>query len=263
MSSLLPLVTTQSQIQIALRSFILSALPAGWDCIEGQDSQVSEPEGVDFVVMTPITRKRLSTNYTAWADCKITGSVSGAVLTCSSVFFGSVQVGSTLWGPGLPSGLTVLSQINGVPGGAGTYTLSGSATIASGPMACGLVVITCPTQVGIQLDFHSADIGDASDAVETIQTLFRSEIATAAFDATGYAVAPLYADDPIQRPWENAEQQYETLWTLMAYVQANQAISWGQQFAEQLQVTIIPAEGIFGDGIGIDFTIEQSRIGLL
>lgn len=243
MSSLLPLVTTQSQIQVALRSFILSALPSGWDCIQGQDSRVSEPDGVDFVVMTPITRKRLSTNYTAWADCKLTGSVSGTVLTCSAVSFGAIVPGATLWSPEITSGLTILNQSGGTPGGIGTYVLSGSATASVAPFACGLIVLTCPTQVGMQLDFHSANVGDSSDAAETIQTLFRSEIATAAFDASGFAVAPLYADDPIQRPWQNAEQQYETMWTLMAYVQANQMVDWPQQFLDQIQLTIVPADG--------------------
>lgn len=235
-------VPNQSNIQVALRSFLLSVLPAGTEVISGQDSRVSEPTDVDFVVMTPITRERLSTNYTAWADCAFIGSAVGTVLTVTSVLRGTIANGAPLFWPVTPfSGLTVAYA--GGTGGPGTYTLSGALTSA-GPFAAGQVVLTQPTRVCMQLDFHSANVGDSSDMVETVSTLFRSEIATDSFDASsGGAVWPLYADDPKQIPFQNAEQQYETRWTLDAYLQANQAVDWPQQFTETAVVTIVPADG--------------------
>lgn len=64
----LVLSPTQSDVQVALRSFLVSILPAtGSDghpisVIEGQDNRVAEPLGVDFVTMTTIRRTRLATN---------------------------------------------------------------------------------------------------------------------------------------------------------------------------------------------------------
>ena len=227
---------------VALRSFLLSVLPAGVEVIQGQDSRVPEPSNVDFVVMTPITRERLATNYILWADCTFVGSASGTTLTVTSVTRGTIANGAPLFWPVSPySGLTIAYA--GGTGGPGTYTLSGPLTF-TGEMAAGQIVLTQPTKVCMQLDFHSANVGDSSDMVETISTLFRSEIATDSFDASsGGAVWPLYADDPKQAPFQNAEQQYETRWSLDAYLQANQAVDWPQQFTETAVVTIIPADG--------------------
>lgn len=237
-------VPNQSTIQVALRSFLLSVLPAGVEVIQGQDSLVSEPSGVDFVVMTPITRERLSTNYTAWADCAFTSSANGTTLTVTSVQHGTIADGAPLFWPVTPfSGLTISYQSGGGTGGPGVYTLSGPLTF-TGAFAAGQVVLTQPTRVCVQLDFHSANVGDSSDMVETVSTFFRSEIATDSFDASsGGAVWPLYADDPKQVPFENAEQQFETRWTLDAYLQCNQAVDWPAQFSETAVVTIVLADG--------------------
>ncbi len=52
----------QTQILTALRAFLLSVLPAHTEVVRGQDNQVPEPSGSDFVVMTPIIQKLLATN---------------------------------------------------------------------------------------------------------------------------------------------------------------------------------------------------------
>lgn len=235
-------VPNQSNIQVALRSFLLSVLPAGVEVVSGQDSRVPEPADVDFVVMTPITRERLSTNYTVWADCSFTGSVSGMTLTVTSVQRGTIANGAPLFWPVAPfSGLTIAYA--GGTGGPGVYTLSAPLTSA-GPFAAGQVVLTQPTKVCVQLDVHAANTGDSSDMAETISTLFRSEIATVAFDASSNGtVWPLYADDPKQIAWTNAEQQYESRNVVDAYLQANQSVPWPQQFSETAVVTIVPADG--------------------
>ena len=59
---------TQTQIQTALRAFLLSVLPAGIPIIRGQDNLVPEPSAADFVVLTPIARDRLATNIIAYSD---------------------------------------------------------------------------------------------------------------------------------------------------------------------------------------------------
>lgn len=55
-----------------LRAFLLAVLPAGIECISGQDNRVAEPLAADYVVMTPTLRGRLGTNVSAYAD--LTGS---------------------------------------------------------------------------------------------------------------------------------------------------------------------------------------------
>jgi hypothetical protein len=52
----------------ALRSFLLSVLPAGVEVIRAQDNQVPQPAAADFVVMTIIGRARLATNTVTYAD---------------------------------------------------------------------------------------------------------------------------------------------------------------------------------------------------
>ena len=161
---------TQSQIQTALRTFLLSVLPTGWEIFEGQDNRVPEPQITDFVVMTIISRQRLETN--------------GYVYTPPP----------------------------------GTQLVPGSETI------------TQAFQVTFQLDFHSANIGDSSDAAVMVSTLFRDDVAVQSFTDSGYPIAPLHADDPKQIPFINAEQQFETRWVLDAVLQVNAGVVWSQQF---------------------------------
>ena len=160
---------TQSEIQVALRSFLLSVLP-GWDVIEGQDSRVAEPQGTDFVIMSITGRRRLETNGYAYAPPP------------------------------------------------------------SNSLAAGSETVTQAFEVTFQLDFHSANVGDSSDAAVMVSTLFRDDIAVRAFADSGYPISPLYADDPKQMPFLNSEQEYETRWVLDAVLQVNAGVVWAQQF---------------------------------
>ena len=71
-------VPSQSNIQVALRAFLLNILPAGTQVIQGQDNRVSEPSVGDFVVITPIRRERIETNTDTFNDCAFTGSIHTA-----------------------------------------------------------------------------------------------------------------------------------------------------------------------------------------
>ena len=59
-----------------------------------------------------------------------TGTASGTALTASSVT-GTIQVGATIAGTGVPSGTTIIAQVSGTAGGAGVYTTSASTTASS------------------------------------------------------------------------------------------------------------------------------------
>jgi hypothetical protein len=69
-----------------------------------------------------------------------TGSGSGTTLTASSVS-GVIHVGDKVVGTGIAGTITILAQLTGTPGGAGTYRTSGSTT-ASGTITT-YAAITC------------------------------------------------------------------------------------------------------------------------
>ena len=98
------LALTQSDVQVALRSFLLSALPSGMVVIEGQDNRVPEPTSGDFAVFTAIRRERIETNVDDYIDTAFTGSIATTVLTVSAMRFGSIAVGNQVFGVGIPAG---------------------------------------------------------------------------------------------------------------------------------------------------------------
>lgn len=232
---------TQASIQAVLRSFILSIYPT-IECIEGQDNRVPEPSETDFIVLTTIERKRLSQNVVIWADVAFTGSISsGNVLSVSNIEWGIIQIGSNLFGTGINPNTIILSQIEGASGGPGVYTLQTTPVISSGTLASGNVLVYQPTQITIQIDFHSANVVDSADMAQTVSTLFRDEVCVDFFQSSGVDAYPLYADDPKQIPFLNSEQQWETRYVLNACIQANQEITWPQQFMGEVSIKEIIA----------------------
>ena len=229
----------QTEIMTALRSWLLSVLPAGTEVVQGQQSGVPEPAGDAFVIMSPITRQRLSTNVDVYADAAFVGSISGLVLTVSSVRFGVIKVGAPLFGAGVAAGVTIAALGTGT-GGAGTYTLSAAQTTAATAFAAGVKNVSVETQVGIQCDFHSGDLSASGDMAQTVATLFRDETAINQFAAVDQNLSPLYAGDPREAPFLNAEQQYETRWTVDLEIQATISVPVPQEFADEVIVSIHP-----------------------
>ena len=226
---------TQSAVQAAWRGFLLAILPSGVEVVQGQDNRTPEPAGADFVVITSIFRTRLATNVDTYADVSFTGSVAGTTLTVTSVKFGTITVGSTLFGPTIASGTTITALGTGT-GGVGSYTVSTAQTAASGPLAAGNELIQQPTQIDYQLDVHGPN---SADNAQIISTLFRDDYATTWWLNNGYTTsAPLYADDPRQAPFINENQQVETRWVITARLEADQTITVPMQFADALSVTI-------------------------
>jgi hypothetical protein len=59
---------TEDNVLAALRGFLLGIVAAGVEVIDGQDNLVPEPLGDDFIVMTVLFQKRLSTNSSTYTD---------------------------------------------------------------------------------------------------------------------------------------------------------------------------------------------------
>ncbi len=77
---------------------------------------------------------------------------SGTNLTVSSVTSGTVTIGGTLSGTGVPAGTTIVSQSSGVSGGAGVYITSTTTTVSSAAVAeVPTIVLTSPTGAGARL----------------------------------------------------------------------------------------------------------------
>jgi hypothetical protein len=236
----------QTTIQTGLRAFLLSILPAGVEVAEAQDNRISEPGVTEFVIMTPILRGRIGTNADTYADVSFQASIALTTLTVSSVNFGKISIGSTLFGLGVTAGTTILQQLTGSPlGGVGTYKLSASQSVGSEKMAAGNEMLLQPTQVDVQLDVHSADLATASDMAQTISTLFRDDYACAFFAASYPGIVPLYADDPKQIGWQNDQQQWESRYVITASLQCDQSVVVSRQFADTLTPQSIPVDATF------------------
>lgn len=103
-----------------------------------------------------------------------------------------------------------------------------------------------PTSATVQLDIH----GHASaENAQILSTLFRSDVAVDQFKTSGFDVTPLYASDPRQAQFINAEQQVETRWVVDVTMQINPIVSTLQSFADELVIGV-PIEGI----ISVDAT---------
>lgn len=227
---------TETQILTVLRAFLLDLLPTRTEVVRGQTNRVPEPQGADFVVMTPILRERLATNQTNYRDAALVGSATGQTLTVTAVDFGQVVIGAPLYGPGIPAGIYVSSFGTGT-GGVGTYNLSAPVMPVSGDLFAGTGQGMQATRVTVQIDVHGPL---SADNAQRISTLLRDEYACRFFADQRSDVAPLYASEPRQAPFLNGEKQIETRWTLDAVLQANPVVTSPQQFAGEVTVNLNP-----------------------
>lgn len=99
-----------------------------------------------------------------------------------------------------------------------------------------------PTRLDVQLDVHGPNSGDNS---QIISTLFRDEDATSYFDAGTAAMQALYASDPHQAAFVNAEAQSENRWVIDLSLQINPTVTIPQKFADVVTPTTINVEEVY------------------
>jgi hypothetical protein len=233
----------QSAIQTQLRAFLLQILPAGVEVISAQVNRVPEPEGDDFVIMTPLLRTRLATNEDEFSDALFTASITSNILDVTVVTLGSLIVGSPIFGENVAAN-TMITSLGSGTGGVGTYNVSTTPDVTSEAMAGGTSVIGQETQITMQIDVHGPN---ASDNAQIISTLFRDPYAVDFFNAQtpAYGISPLYTTDPRQTPFINAEQQYEYRYTIDAELQVTQGVVVPQQSAGAINVGIVSVEAAY------------------
>lgn len=241
MSSSISLTQTQifSAVVAALGSFGLQSSVAGQTVpvYRGQVNRVPEPLQSDFVIIWPISRVRLAMNIDTNLDNQVSGSITGNILIVSAVILGSVSYGQVIYGDGVTVGTTVGNQINGTPGGVGTYQTTPTASVSEQMLYIGTHEVLQETEVTVQADVHGPNSADNS---ARIQTLFRDQFGVDSFSASGVDLTPLYTSDPRQIAFDNAEQQIEERWSIDLCMQANVTVITTMQFADQLKADTMP-----------------------
>lgn len=230
---------TESSVFKVLGDFIKSIVAPTCKVMRGQTNRVAQPPNTDHVVMWPLQRPRLATNESAYTDIAFNGSISGLVLTVSSMIRGTIVQDLAVSGQGVASGTVIGTQISGTAGGAGTYNVSPTQNVSGTVMQAGYRGALQRTQVNVQIDVHGPA---SSEHAQAIATLLRDTYATELFTASGFEIQPLYVNDPKQIPFINGEQQYEERWTLDVVLQANPVVNVQQQFAGSLSVSIVNTE---------------------
>jgi hypothetical protein len=229
---------TETQILTALGNFLVKILPSGCQVIRGQTNRVPQPQAQNYCVMTPTVRSRLATNADNSADALFAGSISDSTMTITSVAYGTLSIGSEVFGIGLAVPTVVTGFGTGL-GGTGTYTVSPPQSVGPVALAAGTISVLQPTQVTVQLDVHGPSGGDNA---QTISTLFRDTYGVEAFALTGLEIAPLYTSDPKQMPFVNGEMAFEDRWVVDAVMQVNAAVVVPQQFADVLNIELIDVD---------------------
>lgn len=233
---------TESDILAALRTWLIQVLPDGSEAVLGQENQVGEPKAKSFVVMWPIMRPRLATNVDTAVDTSFTASISGTTMTVTDVAQGELTAGAVVFGVGVAANTKIVSG----PGGVGAYVVDTAQTVGSEAMACGHLELEQETEYVVQIDVHAATVQAAGDMAGIIATTFRDEYAYQIINGENSAVAPLYAEDPRQSPFLNAEQQYESRWTIDVHLQANQTVTGiPQQFAAALAIELVNVDAAY------------------
>lgn len=223
----------------SMKGFLEGILPNGTIVVKGLVNRVPEPVNSDFVVMTPIRRIRLETNLHDYSDALFTGTIgSNGSLTITFVAYGSVSVGSVIFGVGVIDG-TMITKILQGSGGTGVYVVN-SPQVVGGTLAAGTQKMTQPVDYTVQLDVHGPN---SANNAHQISTMFRDEYGTTAFGGKVSDVQPLHADDPKQIPFINDQNQIETRWVVEAHLQANQAVvNIPQQFFDKIVVGLIEVD---------------------
>jgi len=99
-----------------------------------------------------------------------------------------------------------------------------------------------PDRFGVQLDCYGARAGDRA---KVLSTLFRDAIAVQSFKASGYDMAPLYAEDARQMPIVSGEEQYIERWSFECAMQLNPLITLAQETANELEPGLISVDRVY------------------
>lgn len=235
---------TQSDVQKALREFLLNVLPAGIEVISADDNKVPPPSAQTYVEIRTLRGDRISTNVDESADVRFTASIDGPKMTVTSVQLGALAPGAAVFGVGVAIGTAIDSQASGTPGQEGLYAVSVAQTLAPRTLSAGTKTVTESWLHVFQVDFHSVDL-TSGDMARVFSSLMRDDYATTFFAGKNPAISPLHADEPRYLAFMNDQQQYERRWMVEAHVQADQTVAVPQQYMDAFDVTIVSVDATY------------------
>ena len=199
----------------------------------GQDNYVPELPDDDFIVATSLNVMRMGTNSHKDRDALFVGSISGDTLTITSVypdFDKPILIGLKVYGVGVAANTRVIKFLTG-SGGIGNYQINNTQTLTSRDLAISATEITQPTEWSVQLDVHGSN---SRDNCLKITATFNDQYGVSLFKDSGFNVSPLYATEPHQVPFQNAEQQIENRWVFDLHMQYNPTITAPAQYFESV-----------------------------
>lgn len=101
------------------------------------------------------------------------------------------------------------------------------------------IASTAPIRLTVQIDVYGPASPDNAVLIATaLRSAYACDFLAAAGLSAGADVQPLHADDAAQKPFTNAESQYERRWGLDAAFQVNPVVSVPQDFAAAVTVAI-------------------------
>jgi hypothetical protein len=103
----------------------------------------------------------------------VTGSITLTTLTVSAVASGTILPSMQFTGTGVTAGTRIVAQLTGTPGGAGTYTVNISQTVASTTLTGSLPSKIVVAQPGIYNLQFSAQFVNTTNDVQEISIWFR------------------------------------------------------------------------------------------
>ena len=158
-------------VSIMVEGDFLDLIAGGSDAVYGSSCYASYADGSLWIGSAP-------TGFSATGSigATFTATGTGTSLAVTSVT-GYISVGDTISGTGVPAGTTIVAQVSGTTGGAGTYTTS-VATTASAAIV---------TSFGIVLDVTAVASGtlNVGDAVTGTGVPANATIASQVSGATG------------------------------------------------------------------------------
>jgi len=182
----------------------------------GLVASVSVTGGVETIVVEALS----SIPSVADILTNITASANGTVLTVSGT--------NVVLTPGAGGYFAIGDIVTDSTTGA----LIGTTTAVS----YGGNAILQPTQITTQLNVHG--LNGANNA-QVITSVFRDQYGVDLFNLSGLDISPLYASDPRQIPFVNAEQFTEYRWVVDVVVQCNIFVVVPVQFATSAVVGLV------------------------
>jgi hypothetical protein len=134
---------------------------------------------------------------TGWSTASFTGEISGTVLTASAVT-GTITNGASLKDGLIAANTKILYQLTGTIGGAGTYLVNNSQTLASTPItAYGIVIEGYGTGSGAAGTYYTSSTGTIASASLTGTVSSKLTIANTGIYSLTYSVQLRNTDSAI------------------------------------------------------------------